>query len=331
MAEGRGSVWFLTGEPGIGKSRLAEEVGRLAREQGMRTFWGRCWEAGGAPAYWPWIQVLRAALRTAEPGRLDPYMSALAQILPELPKTHAAPETSDLGPDQARFQLMDAVTNVLADAAQRFPLVVVLEDLHVADVSTVLLLEFLAATVRHQPLLIVGTFRNVELATAPAGPQLIRAAQQGQRLSLERLSEEDVASFLKATGEAADPAFVSALHSTTDGHPLFLAEVAQLWRGQGSAARTSIPRSVRTAIQERLATVTPACMRSLRRGAVVGREFDIGLLEACYEDDAAEYVEGCQEATDAAILVEIAPQRYRFVHFLIRQRRVRSDPGGRAA
>jgi tetratricopeptide (TPR) repeat protein len=319
VAEGRGSVWFLTGEPGIGKSRLAEEVGRLAREQGMRTFWGRCWEAGGAPAYWPWIQVLRAVLRTAEPGRLDPYMSALAQILPELPKTHAAPETSDLGPDQARFQLMDAVTNVLADAAQRFPLVVVLEDLHVADVSTVLLLEFLAATVRHQPLLIVGTFRSVELATAPAGPQLIRAAQQGQRLSLERLSEEDVASFLKATGEAADPAFVSALHSTTDGHPLFLAEVAQLWRAQGSAARTSIPRSVRIAIQERLATVTPACVRSLRRGAVVGREFDIGLLEACYEADEAEYVEGCQEATDAAILVEIAPQRYRFVHFLIRQ------------
>jgi hypothetical protein len=319
VAEGRGSVWFLTGEPGIGKSRLAEEVGRLARERGMRTFWGRCWEAGGAPAYWPWVQVLRAVLRTAEPGQLDPYAGALAQVLPELPKAPTGSEIADLGADQARFQLMDAVSNVLADAAQRFPLVVVLEDLHVADVSTVLLLEFLAATVRHQPLLIVGTFREVELATAPAGPQLIRAAQQGRRLSLERLTEDDVASFLKTTGEAADPAFVTALHGTTDGNPLFLAEVARLWRTQGSAARTSIPRSVRTAIQERLAAVTPACMRSLHRGAVVGREFDIGLLEACYEDEGADYVAGCQEATDAAILVEIAPQRYRFVHFLIRQ------------
>jgi len=241
VAEGRGSVWFLTGEPGIGKSRLAEEVGVLAREHGMRTFWGRCWEAGGAPAYWPWVQVLRAVLRTAEPGRLEPYLSTLAQILPELPKTQVAPESSDLGPDQARFQLMDAVSNVLADAAQRFPLVIVLEDLHVADVSTVLLLEFLAATVRHQPLLIVGTFRELELTTAPAGPQLVRAAQQGQRLPLERLTKEDVASFLKATGEAADPTVVSALHRTTDGHPLFLAEVAQLWRAQGSAAPTSIP------------------------------------------------------------------------------------------
>ena len=319
MAEGHGSVWFLTGEPGIGKSRLAEEVARLAREKGMRTFWGRCWEAGGAPAYWPWVQVLRAVLRTAEPGHLDPYLSALAQLLPELPKTQATPEAAELAPDQARFQLMDAVSNVLADAAQRFPLVIVLEDLHVADVSTVHLLEFLAATVRNQPLLIVGTFREVELANAPVGPQLIRAAQQGERLSLERLTEQDVVSFLEATGEQADARLVTELHRTTDGHPLFLTEVARLWRTQGSTARTSIPRSVRTAIQERLATVTPGCIRSLRHGAVVGREFDIGLLEACYEDDAENYFEGCQEATDAAILVEIAPQRYRFVHFLIRQ------------
>ena len=319
VARGNGSVWFLTGEPGIGKSRLAEEVARLARDQGMRTFWGRCWEAGGAPAYWPWVQVLRAVLRTAEPGQMDPYLSTLAQLLPELPKTDTPSQAAELAPDQARFQLMDAVSNVLADAAQRFPLVIVLEDLHVADASTIHLLEFLAATVRHQPLLIVGTFREAELANALAGPQLIRTAQQGERLPLERLTEQDVVSFLGATGEQTDAALVAELHRRTDGLPLFLAEVARLWRTQGSTARTSIPRSVRTAVQERLAAVTPGCIRSLQRGAVVGREFDIGLLEACYENDDENYVEGCQEATDAAILVEIAPQRYRFVHFLIRQ------------
>jgi tetratricopeptide (TPR) repeat protein len=322
LAEGRGSTWFLTGEPGIGKSRLAEEVGSITRERGMRTFWGRCWEAGGAPAYWPWVQVLRGVLRTAEPGQVDPYLSALGQILPELPQTQVPPEASDLGPDQGRFQLMDAVSNVLADAAQTFPLVVVLEDLHVADVSTVLLLEFLAATVRHQPLLILGTFCELELSSAPAGPELTRTTQKGQRLSLERLTKEDVASFLESTGETAEASFVTALHQTTDGLPLFLAEVARLWRAQrsaGSAERPSIPSSVRTTIQERLATVTSACVGVLRRGAVIGREFDIGLLQACDADDSAEYVEACQEATDEAILVEIAPQRYRFVHFLIRQ------------
>ena len=288
----------------------------------MRTFWGRCWEAGGAPAYWPWVQVIRAVLRTAQPGQLDPYMAALSQILPELPAGQSMAEATDLGPEQARFQLMDAVSNVLADAAQQLPLVVVLEDLHVADVSAVLLLEFLTATVRHQPLLIVGTFREVELASAPAGPQLMRVTRHSQRLSLERLSEDDVASLLQASGETVEPSFVSALHRTTDGHPLFLVEVARLWRAQGrtgSSAAPAIPPSVRTAIQERLATVTPACMEMLRRGAVVGREFDIGLLEACYGQEAAGDVEVAQEATDAAILAEVAPQRYRFVHFLIRE------------
>jgi len=331
LAHGRGSIWFLTGEPGIGKSRLAEEAGTLAREREMRTFWGRCWDAGGAPAFWPWVQVLRAMLRTAEPGQLDPYLSTLAQILPELPQTRVLPEASDLGPDQARFQLMDAVSHVLASAARAFPLVVILEDLDVADVSTVLLLEFLAAKVRHQPLLIVGTFQELELSSAPAGPQLTRAAQQGQQLSLERLSEDDVAFFLESNGETAEASLVTALHQSTNGLPLFLSEVTQLWRMQrsaGSAVRLAIPSSFRTTIQERLAAVTTECVGVLRRSAVVGREFDIGLLEVCDTDDPADCVEACQEATDAAILIEIAPQRYRFAHVLIRQLVYDSIPEG---
>jgi tetratricopeptide (TPR) repeat protein len=320
-AEGRGSVWFLSGEPGIGKSRLAEEVGRLARERGMRSFWGRCWEAGGAPAYWPWVQVLRAVLRTAEPGQVDPYLGTLSQILPELPGDGTASASEGLGPEQARFRLMDAVSNVLADAAQRLPIVIVLEDLHVADVSTALLLDFLSATVRHQPLLIVGTFRELELGSAPAGPQLLRTAQHAERLALQRLDEGEVAEFLVASGEAPDPAFVRALHDTTEGHPLFVVEVAQLWRSKGLAdsGGRAIPQSVRTVIRERLATVSAPCMEMLRRGAIVGREFDIGLLESCYGESAATDADSAQEATEGAILVEVAPQRYRFAHFLIRE------------
>ncbi len=321
-AAGHGSVWYLTGEPGIGKSRLAEEVSRLARERGMRAFWGRCWEAGGAPAYWPWVQVLRGVLRTAEPGRSDAHAATLAQILPELRSAEALPEVTELRPEQARFQLMDAVSNVLADSATWLPLLIVLEDLHVADVSTVLLLEFLTAAARNHALLIVGTFRELDLASAPAGAQLMRAAQQGQRLPLARLTRDDVESFLRASGEDPDPAFVTALHETTEGHPLFLVEVARLWQARGprtAGAPPPIPRSVRTAIQERLTTVSAGCLDTLRRGAVVGREFDLGLLEACDEGPDADHVSAAQEATDAAILVEVAPQRYRFVHFLIRE------------
>jgi tetratricopeptide (TPR) repeat protein len=320
-AEGRGSIWYVTGEPGIGKSRLAEEIAQRARQRGFRAYWGRCWEAGGAPAYWPWMQVLRALLRTMDPGEIGPHGEPIAQILPELRPLEPA-GTSSLEPEQARFRLMDAMGAVIADAARHCPLVIVLEDLHAADVSSVLLLEFLAATVRHQPLLILGTFRDAELAAAPAGSQLIRAAQEGHRLSLQRLSESDVGLFLKATGESADAEFVAALHRTTDGQPLFLAEITRLWRSQGSRKsidHLSIPRSVRTAIGERLARVSPSCVHVLRRGAVVGREFDIGLLAAAYQDDPNDYVAACQEATECAILAETGPQRYRFLHFLIRQ------------
>lgn len=322
VAEGSGSIWYVTGEPGIGKSRLAEEVGDLARARGMRAFWGRCWEAGGAPAYWPWVQILRGLLRTAEPNRVAAYGGSLSQVLPELGSEGFTHRASDLGPEQARFQLMDAISAVIADAAQRLPLVLVLEDLHAADVSTILLLEFLSATVRNQPLLILGTFREAELAHAPAGPQLIRAAQEANRIALDRLSERDVASFLRATDETVDSSFVASLHRTTDGLPLFLVELARLWRTRGSPGSidgVSIPRSVRTAIRERLAGVSPECIQTLQCGAIVGREFDLGLLHACFQRDEATYVRACQEATDAAILEETAPQRYRFVHFLIRE------------
>jgi tetratricopeptide (TPR) repeat protein len=319
-ASARGSAWYLTGEPGIGKSFLAEEAARLARSRGMRVFWGRCWEAGGAPAYWPWVQILRGVSRAAGETALDAQREALAQLLPELLPGETRPEHDSLAAEHARFRLMDAVSSALANAAARTPLLLVLEDLHVADVSTVLLLELLSSTIRHQPILILGTFREVELANALAGPQLRNATRLGHLLPLERLDERDVASFLEATSGTAEPAFVEALFRTTDGHPLFLVEVERLWRARNRAAASGphpIPASVRTTIRERLATVPPETLKMLQYGSIVGREFDIGLLEACH--GLGDYAERALQAAEASILVEVAPQRYRFSHFLIRE------------
>ena len=315
---GRGSAWYLTGEPGIGKSCLAEEAARLAHERGMKVFWGRCWEAGGAPAYWPWVQILRGVCRSSGEAKLDPHLDPLAQLQPETPSLPA---------EQARFQLMDAVSNVLAEAARETPMLLVLEDLHVADVSTVLLLEFLSGPVRHEPFVLLGTFREAELAKASAGAQLRRTVRLGEQLPLERFTPTDIASFLSATKETPDPALVRALQETTDGHPLFLVEVERLWRARGARMLSEpapIPASIRATIQERLATVASDCLDMLRRGAVVGREFDVGLLEVCH--DAKGYAELAQEAAEASILVEVAPERYRFVHFLIREQVYESIP-----
>lgn len=320
--EGAGSLWFLTGEAGIGKSRLAEEVARLARVRGMRTFWGRCWEAGGAPAFWPWVQVLRAILRTARPGELDTFLPQLAQMLPELRETHAVSDVAEVGPEQARFDLMDTVGHVLSNVAADCPTVVILEDLHVADVSTVLLLDFLAASVRNQALLVVGTFRETELANATSGARLLRTAQQGQRLALQRLSIDDIVEFLGPSDDSKTSGLAESLHRITEGHPLFLVEVGRLWQSQGArdqVGRPSIPNSVRHAIHERLDGLSSNCALALRRGALVGREFDAGLLEASHPDASLDYVQACQEATEASVLTEVAPQRYRFQHFLIRE------------
>ncbi|MEM7136950.1 MAG: AAA family ATPase [Myxococcota bacterium] len=320
--KGAGSLIFITGEPGIGKSRLSEEAARIARDQGIRTFWGRCWEAGGAPAYWPWVQVLRAIVRTAEPGELDAFLPQLAQLLPELQSSHGSAGAADLGPEQARFQLMDAVGHALGDVSAKCPILVILEDLHVADVSTVLLLEFLAASVRNQAVLIVGTFREAEAARAASGAQLLRTAQQAQRIPLDRLLTADVATFLEHTGSDADPQLAEDLFRVTEGHPLFLVEVGRLWRSR-DAARTNhepeIPRSVRQAIHERLDALSAECRLVLQRGSLLGREFDTTLLEASHPEDGTDYEQACREAHEQTILLEVAPQRYRFSHFLIRE------------
>lgn len=290
----------------------------------MRTLWGRCWEAGGAPAYWPWVQILRAVLRTAEPGQFDAFLSPLSQVLPELRESHGTHEASDLGAEQARFQLMDGVGHVLGNVAERCPILLILEDLHVADVSTVLLLDFLIASVRNQPIIIVGTYRDADLASSTSGTQLLRTARQGHQLPLDRLSTFDIEAFLRSTdGHAeADANLVEALYQITEGHPLFLVEVGRLWRSQGARDRDGrplIPNSVRQATHERIDRLGPECVRVLQRGAVVGREFEATLLDTNHPKEPSRCASACQEATEATILIEIGPQRYRFAHYLIRE------------
>lgn len=316
-----GSMWFVSGEPGIGKSRLAEEAANVGRDRGMRVFWGRCWEAGGAPAYWPWIQVLRALLRMAAPEQYEAQRAHLAQILPEVAEDTPREDTG-LGTEQARFQLMDAIGAILGEVCRQQPVMVILEDLHAADESTVLLLEFLSTLVRTQSSLIVATFRAAEAKRGPAGPQLLRTIQNGQHLSLEPLGPTDVATFARESEAPLDDEQVRALHTTTEGHPLFMVEVARLWRSQvqgTTGAPTIVPDTVRAAIQERLHRLSPPCRKALEFGSIVGREFEVGLLRDAFGDTSVSLAEALDEACQAATLLEVTPSRFRFSHFLVRE------------
>src|SRR5918999_4645602 len=163
---GRGGLFLLVGEPGIGKSRLAEELVAQARARDARVLVGRCWEGGGPPAYWPWVQSLRPYLRDTDPDSLRSQLrggSDLARLFPELRDRLAdLPPAPELESEGARFRLFDSMTVFLKSAAAERPLVLVLDDLHAADEPSLLLLQFVARELGESCLLIVGAYRDVD-------------------------------------------------------------------------------------------------------------------------------------------------------------------------
>src|SRR5216117_2569586 len=136
---GRGRFFLVVGEAGVGKTRLVEELGREAAEQGHLVLWGRCWEGEGAPPYWPWVQVIRALLQGVPAEELRPAVGAgapyLVPLVPELGERFRELPALSTSPrsEHARFYLFDAVATLLRSAAQRTPLVLVLDDLQWAD------------------------------------------------------------------------------------------------------------------------------------------------------------------------------------------------------
>jgi predicted ATPase len=229
---GHGGLVLLTGEPGIGKSRLAAELATRARGRGIGVLWGRCWEAGGSPAYWPWIQVLRSLIRGRGPTlgeRLAPRAVDLAQILPELrARFPDLSEPTTIDPESARFQLFDSVASFFLDEADDEPFVVVVEDLHAADAASVLLLRYLVGQIADRPILLLVTYRDIELTPdhplRAALPHLERDAAT-VHLRIGGLTEPDVAAYVAAAAGLGDATgLVTTLHRETRGNPLFLRE-----------------------------------------------------------------------------------------------------------
>jgi predicted ATPase len=150
-------VFLISGEPGIGKTRLADELAADAASRGMRVVWGRCWEGGGAPAYLPWVDVLRSLI-IHEPRARERHSTLpaeIAQLIPELsPETISPRVPSD--PQQARFRLFDAIATLLKQLARSVPLLVIIDDLHEADHSSLELLKFIARGLTDSRIVIVG-------------------------------------------------------------------------------------------------------------------------------------------------------------------------------
>jgi DNA-binding SARP family transcriptional activator len=327
---GRGRLILLAGEPGIGKSRLAEELVAHAGARGARVLVGRCWEAGGAPAYWPWVQSLRAYVRDSDSAALRSQLGAgaadLAPLLPELRERFPGlPEPPALESEAARFRLFDATAGFLRNASESRPIVLVLDDLHAADSPSLLLLRFLARQLRSSRMLLLGLYREVDPTPGQALTEMLAEVTREpatRRISLGGLSKGEVAEYVGLTASAiASPEVVAALSEETEGNPLFVGEFVRLVSVEGVRSDSLvIPQSVRDVIARRLTHLSEECNRVLVLASVLGREFAlaaVGRLTGVPEDELLDMFD---EAMAARVVSDIpgTPERLRFTHMLVR-------------
>lgn len=307
---GRGSVFLVSGEPGIGKTRLVEEAARRAEEAGATVVWGAAWDGGGAPAYWPWIQILRH-LRALLPEPGEALRRDLGSLWSE------AAETTDEEVEARQFRRYDALRAVLATAAERAPLVVVLDDLHAADRGTVTALLFLARALRTLPLLVIGTHREAEARKrAEIGALIDRIGREGSSLSLPRLRRDELAELTRDLDPLA-PEIIDHVYETSGGNPFFAKEVIRLV--QSGAGSNRIPDAVRTLVTERLDGLDAEARGALEALSVVGREASVDVLATVCERPRHELAERLAGALLSVIVERSGAERLLFSHPLFRE------------
>jgi eukaryotic-like serine/threonine-protein kinase len=338
ILSGAGRLVLLSGEPGIGKTRLAEELAREAQARGTRVALGRCWEGGGAPAYWPWVQIIRDATRDMAPGSLAEVGVAtgyIVQMIPELrsalpgldsaaeaPGMPSAPAAVDR-PEQARFRLFDSISALLRSTAAANPLLLIVDDLHAADADSLLLLKFLARDLPQSRILLIGTYREIEVRRSEQQAELLgEIAREASCFPLRGLSREEIAEFVEqCLGVAADEKLLESLIRITDGSPFFLNEIVRLMKAEGrllssgpQEARFTIPDGIRSAVHRRLAPLSENARLALTVASVIGHEFEFALLQRISKLASGHLSEALDQAIELGLIIEAGTARYCFSH-----------------
>lgn len=342
---GSGGLVLLAGEPGIGKTRLLDELAADAGRRGIQVCWGRCWESEGAPPFWPWIEILRAALRDPDPQRLRTQLgagaSAISELVPEVRDVLTdLPAAPSLDPAAARFRLFDAVTGALQRISRARPLLLQLDDLHWADKPSLLLLQFLIEHMADARILLTGTYRDTEMHAEHALRELmgaLRRESQFELLSLTGLTLDAVSQLISSLGQPVPIETATLAHAvweSTDGNPLFvreelryLVEEYQLARGDEQPEIASdmlnrgLPKGVRDVISRRLRRLSPSTGNLLTVASVMGREFEARIVERSGAVEPADLDDALDEAEAAHVVDEVPSSagRYQFNHALFRE------------
>ena len=316
---GAARIAVVEGEAGVGKTRLVEELAAEAVRQSGRVAWGRSLEGGAAPAYWPWLGVLRL-LREAAPGRAA---AAIDQLLDATGALPAAPAAADRPP------ILDGVLRLLASGAGPGPLVVVVEDVQWADAGSLELLTQVAAGLSTERVLLVLTLREGEAADQAAVVGVLAAASRRpgtRRLRVEGLAAEATAELVaQVRGRPVDDAVVRVVHERSEGNPFYAIELVRLLDSQGledaAAHAAAVPASVRDVVRQRLARLPSSTVGLLQLAAVAGRDVEVELVARA----AGRPIDACLDDLEVALghrlLVEAPGLRpgLRFTHALVRE------------
>jgi len=312
-----GGLVLVAGEAGIGKSSLVAGAVDRARHGGAAVAVGTCWDREGAPGYWPWVQALRALERSAGP---ETWAGARAEAGGELGLL-LGEGGGALGPAAGdAFGLHDAVTTLLVALARARPVVVVLEDLHWADPPTLRLLEFAARHGWYERLLLVGTYRDVEVEAGdhPLAPLIAPLVAKARAVTLTGLSPAQVGEVVtRTTGRTAPPEVVDELHRRTGGNPFFVEQTARLWQSTGVV--DGVAPGVRDAVDRRLALLPEQVRDALATAALLGRATHRPVLGAVLGRAGPELDAVLGEALAARLLVLAEDGRLAFVHDLVRE------------
>lgn len=314
-------VTLLAGEPGIGKSRLADELSAIARERGVAVLTGRCHEGVGTPPFWPWTQVLRSLAAAATTDLTAPHQDA----------STTAPGTDE------RFGQFDAICDVLQRAAAERPLLVVLDDLQWADAASLVLLRFLARELRDVALMLVAIYRDTDVGAdhpmLACAADLVRAPA-AERVQLGGLSARDLACFLADASADASPALIARIHARTGGNPFFASEAVRLLVESGDAGNGNdrVPENVRDVVTRRIASLSEPAQSLLRVASVLGREFDVFAVSRLREPALRErstLLAGLDEVLAARLVERHGGEgAYRFAHDLVRETIYAALPSG---
>lgn len=337
---GRAALVIVEGEPGAGKTRLLQEItDEVATARDVVVAWGSCLHGAGTPSMWPWVQVVGAALASLPDALERKWRDGdLGRLVEPRDAVLAGAALTDTG---AQFRLFERVVELVGEVAARHPLMIVIDDLHWADVASSQLFAHLATRLP-AGVAVIGTLRDRAPAAGTEMARMLAAASRApghRRIALGALDLAEVAELVRReVGRHPGERFVRDIHARTAGNPFFVRELSRFLEDRGAltvgeAARAGVPATVRDVVRDRLAPLDDGVKRLLQIAALIGRDVDIALLAEVAGLAVPDCLDQLEPLRGLGIL-EPAPQNphdYRFAHDLVRESVTAVTPPGRTA